>query len=428
MINIENKNDEVNLKDGIDGLMHAVKEYQTTNDKRLDEIEKKGVADPLTVEKLEKMELTLAGYEGMNAKITKAEKSAEALKELSTTIEGLQTAIKRTNAGESLEHKVSRVGEWARAVYGATAKGEMNLPDDQRTVLNDIATEWKALNVTTDTAGGYLAPKEFVQEIIKGETAISPVRSLARVRQTSNKSVQIPTRTGQFAAAWVLEQGTKAETAGLAYGIAEIATHEFYALVDISNQMIEDSEFNMEQEIAGESAEQFGVAEGKAFISGTGTGQPTGLLVATGVPNTDTGVAATVSADSLLTVKHALKTAYARNASYLMNRTTLGSIRKLKDTQNQYLWAPGLASGKPNTIDGDPYVEMSDMPIEAAAAKPVIYGDFRRAYVWVDRISMEMLRDPYTQATTGNVRFVMRKRVGGNVVLAEAIRTLTCKA
>jgi HK97 family phage major capsid protein len=104
----------------------------------------------------------------------------------------------------------------------------------------------------------------------------------------------------------------------------------------------------------------------------------------------------------------------------------LGSVRKLKDNNKQYIWMPGLQNGAPNTIDGDPYVEVPDMPNEGAGNTPIVYGDFRRAYTWVDRISMEMLRDPYTQATSGNVRFIVSKRVGGQVVLAEALRLVKC--
>ncbi|MFP5433501.1 MAG: phage major capsid protein, partial [Alphaproteobacteria bacterium] len=130
----------------------------------------------------------------------------------------------------------------------------------------------------------------------------------------------------------------------------------------------------------------------------------------------------------LLSLKYGLKTAYARNATWLMNRTTLGAVRRLKDNDKNYIWMPGIAQGRPNTIDGDPYVEVPDMPNEGAGTTPVAYGDFKRAYTLVDRIAMEMLRDPYTQATSGNVRFIFRRRLGGQVVMAEAIRKLTCAA
>ena len=267
--------------------------------------------------------------------------------------------------------------------------------------------------------------------IIKGETEISPFRSLVRVRQTAQKSVQLPKRTGQFAAQWVAEQGQKSETEGLTYGQVEIPLHELYALVDITNQMLEDAAFNMQSEISMESVEQFAVAEGAAFVNGDAVGKPEGFLNASGVGNNNSGTAATIAdadgqADGLLTLKYALKTAYAQGASWVMNRTTMGSVRKLKTADDNYIWQPGIAQGRPNTIDGDPYVELPDMPSEGAGNKPIAYGDWRRAYTWIDRISMEMLRDPYTQATGGKVRFLMRKRVGGQVVLGEAIRTLTC--
>ena len=109
------------------------------------------------------------------------------------------------------------------------------------------------------------------------------------------------------------------------------------------------------------------------------------------------------------------------SAVWMMNRSTIGQIRRLKDGDGEYLWAPGLAGGVPNTINGAPYVEAADMPDVGASAKPVAFGDFRRGYVIVDRIAMEMLRDPYTQATSGAVRMIFRRRVGGQVVLPEAI-------
>lgn len=99
-------------------------------------------------------------------------------------------------------------------------------------------------------------------------------------------------------------------------------------------------------------------------------------------------------------------------------------MRKLKDAQGSYIWQPGLADGTPNTILGQPYVEVPDMPDVAADTYPIIFGDLRRGYTIVDRISLSILRDPFTQATNGNIRFIARRRVGGQVVLAEALRKL----
>jgi HK97 family phage major capsid protein len=125
-----------------------------------------------------------------------------------------------------------------------------------------------------------------------------------------------------------------------------------------------------------------------------------------------------------MTLVHAIKTEYGRNAIFAFNRTTLGAIRKLKDTAGQYIFQPGMSgiAGVPNTILGYPYVEMPDMADVASSAKCIVFGDFRAAYTIVDRIQLSILRDPFTQATSGNVRYVARKRVGGQVVLPEAIQ------
>ena len=322
--------------------------------------------------------------------------------------------------------KKSDVNLWARSVVDAHTKGIVNLTQEQQKTLSDVTAEYKSLSVNNDATGGYLAPSEYVREILKTVTEISPARQLARVRTTGGKSILLPKRTGQFAAVWVAEQGARAETPGLNWGMLEIHAHEMYALIDISAQNLEDSAFNLESEISFEATEQFAVAEGAAFVSGNGVGKPEGFMVNPDVGIVNSGSAAVITADGLFSLKHAIKTAYSRNASWSLNRTTLGSVRKLKDTSGQYLWQSGLAAGKPNTLDGDPYVEVPDMPSEGANAFPVAYGDFKRAYTLVDRIAMDMLRDPFTQATSGNIRFLFRRRLGGMVTMPEAIAKLKC--
>ncbi len=294
------------------------------------------------------------------------------------------------------------------------------------------AEETKSLSLGNDPAAGFLAPQEYVLEIIKAATEFSPLRQVARVRQTSRTSAQFPKRTASFGAVWVSEQGVRAETEGLSYGLEEVAAHEMYALVDISQQLLEDSAFDLPSELNGEFAEQFSVTEGLAFISGNGAGKPEGILANTSVASTVSGSAATVAdsdgtADGLFTLFHSLKTSYANAGTWLLNKTTLASLRKLKEgTTNAYIWQPGLTAGVPSLIIGAPYLICPDMPSEAADAFPVAFGDWRRAYVIADRVNMSILRDPFSRATMGNIRYIARKRVGGQVVLAEAIRLLKC--
>jgi HK97 family phage major capsid protein len=413
---------EINeLKGAVDAVGAAFEAFKSTNDARLAEIEKKGSADVVTRDKLDRIETSLSKYESLNQKLVQAELAA---KNASETAADLAAKLNRMGSGKAApeaDEVKARANDWMRAVVRSIARGDGALSESERKSLDGVAAEMKSLSLSPDTLGGYLAPTEYVREIIKGVVEVTPFRAVARTRQTTQKAIQLPKRTGTFSAQWVQEQGTRSETTGLTYGMDEIPTHEMYALVDITNQMLEDAAFNMEAEVRAEATEQFAKAEGAAFLSGSGVGRPFGFLNNASIATVNSGAAAALTADGLLSVYYSIKTDYARAALWMMNRSTIGQIRRLKDGDGEYLWAPGLAGGVPNTINGAPYVEAADMPDVGASAKPVAFGDFRRGYVIVDRIAMEMLRDPYTQATSGAVRMIFRRRVGGQVVLPEAI-------
>jgi HK97 family phage major capsid protein len=281
-------------------------------------------------------------------------------------------------------------------------------------------TERKALLQGDDTTGGFLTVPEIEQEILKGIVLMSPFRSVTRVTTIGSRSLQIRKRTGTFAASWTGEGVQQTEATGLTYGLEEIYARQLTAFVDISNENLEDSAFDLEGELSAEAAEQFGVAEGKAFISGSGTQQPEGILTNTQIAQVNSGASGALTADGLIKIWGALKSGY--QGTWLFNRGTLAAIRQLKDSNGQYLWQPGLAGNVPNQILGSPYVEMPDMPDVAANALAVAYGDFRRGYRIVERLAMTVLRDPFSQATRGMVRFVFRRRVGGQVINPDAIK------
>lgn len=361
-------------------------------------------------------------------------RNEESLDKMNARMNQLETAIRRerrtpASSGDTREYGLATPE--TKAYFDYLRHGTRDEPTPGSEALT--REEMKALTVGTDPTAGYLAPVEYAREIIKGEVEFSPLRTIARVRPTSRRAVQMPKRTGTFGAVWTAEAGARAETTGLSYGLEEFPTHEMYALVDVSEQMMEDSEFSLEEELQQEFSEQFAVTEGAAFVTGNGVGKPEGLLQHAEVTETSSGSAASIGdasgqADGLIDLYHGLKTAYAVNGSWLLNRATLSEVRKLKDSQNNYIWQPGLASGVANTILGQPYVEVPDMPDVAANAYPIVFGDLRRGYVIVDRVNLSVLRDPFTQATSGNIRFIARRRVGGQVVLAEAIRKLKVSA
>jgi len=404
---------EDQVKTAVEAMAGAFEEFKKVNDDRLAQIEAKGSADPLVEEKLAKIEGDLDRFESVNQKLTQHQKHSEGFE---AKLNEIETMLKRpANAMEAKDVDVS-----LKAWDSFMRKGEDQMDEMER----------KALTVGTAATAGNLAPAEYVEELIKVITEISPVRSVARVRQTSNKEIEVPSKTASFAAAWTAETGSRTETTGYTTSLNTIPTHELYALVDISGMLLEDSVFNLEAEMNTEFAEQFAKAEGNAFLVGNGTNKPTGILDGTTVASTTAAAAAAIATDDIMDLVHGLKSEYARNATFMMNRSTLGEIRKLKDTAGQYIFQTGFSgqSGLPNTILGHPYVEAVDMANIAASAKPVVFGDYRRGYMIVDRVALSVLRDPYSQAASGNVRYIARRRVGGEVVLSEAMRALKMAA
>lgn len=400
------------IKNAIQEMGKTFEEFKKVNDQRIESIEK-GEGTAYVDEKLANLEAKMDSYEDINQKLTTAEANAENIK---SQIEKLETVIKRPNSG----FDTKQVDEYMNAFDTYCRKGIEGLAADER----------KALTVSNDSTGGYLAPPEYVRELIKDVTEISPIRSIARIRSTGARSIQVPKRTGTFAAQWVSESGTRSETTGYNVGLEELPAHEQYALVDISEQDLEDSVFDLEAEMQSEFAEQFAKAEGAAFVSGNAVGKPEGFMTNSSVSSIDSGSNTAITADNLITLMHNIKSEYGRNGTFVFNRSTLSAIRKLKDTAGQYVFQAGmtLQGGMVNTILGQPYVEATDMASIAQNAFPVAYGDFRRAYMIVDRVSLAVLRDPFTQATTGNVRYIARRRVGGQVILPEAISKLKVTA
>lgn len=405
---------ENEVKSAVEQLGTAFEEFKKTHQEELKQIKSKGSADVITSEKLARIEKSLDQLEDVNQKVTKAKLAQDANEEKLNKIE---TIVSRpgfdisAKADTSMEKKV--FDKWLREGKEALAPEEV-----------------KVLTASNDNTAGYLAPPEYVQELIKGIVEISPIRSIARVRSTTNRSVQIPRRTSTFAATFVAEQGSRTETTGYQVGMEEIPTHELYALVDISEQELEDSVFNLEQEMTGEFTEQFAKAEGNAFVSGNSVGKPEGIVSNSDVGVTASGVSASLNANSLITLYHAVKPDYSRNGTFVMNRSTLAAVRKLQDGAGNYVFQAGfsLQVGVPNTILGAPYVEATDVADVGSSTKPIYFGDFRRGYLIVDRVQMSVMRDPFTQATSGNVRYIARRRIGGQVILPEAIQILQCGA
>lgn len=292
------------------------------------------------------------------------------------------------------------------------------------------ADDIKALVASTDSAGGYLAPAEIGDELIKLLRQYSPIRQFANVKTITAGSITYPRRVGSTAASWVGETADRTAS-DMSFEQIEIAAHELATFVDVSTKLLEDNAYNLESELMTDLAESFAIKEGQAFVSGDGVAKPVGVLAAAGIAEVVTGNAggfpAANPADVLIGMFHTLAGVHAQNGSWMMNRTTLGTVRTWKDADGRYLVLDPISAGAPATLLGRPIVEMVDMPDIAADAFPIVFGDMS-AYRIVDRVSLSMLRDPYSLATKGQVRFHARRRVGADVTHPDRLLKLRVAA
>jgi HK97 family phage major capsid protein len=329
-------------------------------------------------------------------------------------VEGeLKSARERADA---LELKLNRPGNGGsasepgieqKAFGGFLRKGVERLPIE----------EVKALTVGTDANGGYLAPEQFGSELIKNLVQFSPIRQYARVVTIGAVEVKYPRRTAGTTASWVSETGSRSSSQPT-FSQVTLTPYELATYTDVSTALLEDNAYNLEGELSMDWAESFGAAEGAAFVEGDGSGKPNGLLTASGIASVNSGNAAAITADALIGMFYTLPAPFRNRGTWLMNSNTLADVRLLKDGQGNYLWRAGIAEGQPETLLGRPVVEAVDMPDVEAAATPIILGDLQ-GYRIVDRVTLSVLRDPFTLATTGQVRFHARKRVGGDVTHAD---------
>jgi HK97 family phage major capsid protein len=295
----------------------------------------------------------------------------------------------------------------------------------------------KSISGASPADGGYAVPQEIDALIASQLRDISPIRRLAQVVQVGSAGYRKLVATGGTASGWVSETAARPETDTPQF--AEIAppTGELYANPAASQAMLDDAQFDLEAWLAGEIAMEFARAEGAAFINGSGTDQPLGLLESPvsllGDATRAFGTLQYVASgdadgfddnpdEKLIDLVHTLKAGHRQGASWVMNSATLAEVRKLKTTDGALLWQPGLVEGQPDRLLGYPVVEAEDMPDIAEDAFPIAFGNFKAGYLIAERSATTILRDPFTNKPF--VHFYAVKRVGGQVLDSAAIKLL----
>lgn len=284
-----------------------------------------------------------------------------------------------------------------------------------------------ALKIGSDAEGGYLVPDEYEKTLVEGLEEENIFRKIATVISTSSGDRKIPVVATKGTASWVDEEGAIPESDD-AFGQVSIGAYKLGTLIKVSEELLNDSVFDLESYISKEFARRIGAREEDAFFNGDGIGKPVGIFNATG--GAEVGVnaasATAITADELIDLFYSLKAPYRKNAVWVINDATVKAIRKLKDNNGNYLWQPALTANTPDTILGRPVFTSSYVSTIAAGAKTIAFGDF--SYYWVaDRQSRSFKRLSELYAATGQVGFMATQRVDGKLILPEAIKVLAQK-
>ena len=362
-----------------------------------------------------------AAYSRMEQEITDLGKEISRMERLEALDAQMKKPVNQPLTGKPMSGRtIERIGR-ASDEYRTSFWDMMRSKAPLHSVVN-------ALQEGTDSEGGYLVPDEYERTLVEALEEENMFRQLAKVIRTSSGDRKIPVVATKGTASWIDEEGAYTESDD-SFGQVSIGAYKVGTMIKVSEELLNDSVFDLESYIAKEFARRIGAKEEEAFFTGDGSGKPLGILAATG--GAETGVTAAsstaVTADELMDLFYSLKSPYRKKAVWVLNDSTIKAVRKLKDSTGQYLWQPSLVAGTPDTLLGRPMKTSAYMPVIAAGAKTIAFGDF--SYYWIaDRQGRSFKRLNELYAANGQVGFLGFQRVDGKLVLSEAVKVLAQKA
>lgn len=384
-----------------DELKNRFEEFKSANDKRLDAITHEKTALAGQVEKL-------------NNQLTE-------LSNLKSVLEQEIAEIKRPARGKSVdsEHKA--------AFSNFIRKGiEQGLTELQQ----------KSMQVGVDADGGYAVPMELNTDILSALRDEVVMRQECTVLTVGTPDWKRLVNEGGIASGWVGETDERPETGTPKLGVISPVWGEIYGNPHATQTMLDDALFNVESFIVNELSQEFAEKEEIAFTLGDGDKKPRGFLAYGCSTKSDkerdlrqlqniVASASDLAADNLVELIYSLRKPYRSGAKFMMNNQSLLAARKLKDSQGNYLWQPGLQVGQPSSLAGFAVAENEQMPDigDESGKSPIAFGNFKRGFYIFDRIGIRMLRDPYSKKPF--VGFYTTKRVGSMLNDSCAIKLLT---
>lgn len=341
----------------------------------------------------------------------------------------IANVLKRGDTLRSLESEIDQPVNRANPLRPTGDKGDYRNASGYKEGFNAYIRRGKsamdgnflnALQVGTNSEGGYIVPQEFETQLTQALQDINEVRQWCNVITTASQH-NIPTEASLGSAAWTAEEAAYTDS-DAAFGQVVLGAHKAATICKVSEELLMDAFFSVEAYLAQNFGKRFGILEEAAFVAGDGSGKPSGIVPGSSLGVTAAGAAA-ITSDEVIDLYHSLSRPYRRNAVWLMSDATAKLIRKLKDGDNQYLWQPGLQAGQPDVLLGRPVVVSNSVPAATTGLKSMVFGDLSY-YTIADRSGVAVQRLNELYAANGQVGFRAFKRTEGKVTLSSAIKHL----
>jgi HK97 family phage major capsid protein len=365
----------------------------------------KGVLEPADDATYDRMEQDITD---LTKEISRMQRQEEIDKELSKPVNTPLTS----KPGKQEEEKTGRASKrYHDAVMTALRTGFKQVTND--------------LQEGIDGQGGYLVPDEWDSRLMDVMEEENIFRALGTTITTSGDH-KINIAGTKPAAAWI-EEGAALSFGDATFSQIILDAHKLYVAIKVTEELLYDNAFNLENYILTQFGKALGNAEEDAFLNGDGSHKPTGIFAETGGGTIGvTTAGATITSDEILNLIYALKRPYRKNASFILNDQTLAVLRKLKDNNNAYIWQPSYQAGEPDRLAGYAIHTSAYAPVVAAGKPAIAFGDYSY-YNIGDRgaRSFQELKELF--AGNGMIGYVAKERVDGKLVIPEAVQILKVK-
>ena len=436
---MSDENNGSKLVEVIENIGKGFEDFKKVNDERLDEERKGNEARAAELaETLDKISIKLTDdtkkKEALDRKIGMQADRLELLEALNDR-PSMSIADKLQN-----EHK-ELFERWVRS------GGKDEQAREKCTELVKKSLEVKDVSIGTNLAGGFAVPEEIAAQIDAILLKTSPITQYVKNVRTGTSDYKELVSVNDAGYAWAAETTDRsANTTTPSLRERTPTWGELYAHPRTTNWALQDVFFSVQGWLVDNVGEAFSVGLSASIWNGSGSSRPTGIINTAPTTSADGNeaspqrsaealqyvpIAASSSpfttngfgTDDVIDLVYALNPRQRGNARFSANTTTQGHLRKLKDTNGQYLWQPSLQAGQPDRLIGYELFTWEEMGDPTTAnAYPLAFGDFSKGYSLVTRQEMSILVDPYT--TKGYTAFFVDRRYGGIITNNSAIKLL----